>query len=111
MEGDRVVANIYQHSDGHPDGVLPELQRFFEAVESQTKDRRFANAEYLAAKFVVWYAAEMTKKTKWRPEANQLDFLGVGICMQDHVDIEFAYIVDCGDLDAGRPTVKQAKLE
>ena len=30
--GDLIEANIYRHSDGYPEGVLPDLQTFFEGL-------------------------------------------------------------------------------
>jgi hypothetical protein len=107
-DGDEIAANIYRHSDGYPDGVLPDLQRFFADVESQTKgDTRFGDPEYLAAKFLVWQANDYVKPTEWNPEGKEaLAFTGVAPCVTDHGDIEFVYSVDSGNFDqAGRPTV------
>lgn len=96
-------ANVYRHSDGYPDGVLPDLQKFFEAVEAQCgHDTRFDDPEYLAAKYVVW----QSQQKYYAPEGKPLAFTGVSPCLQDHGDIEFVYTVDCDKLDQkGRPTV------
>lgn len=87
-DGGQRCALIYKHHDGYPDtqhGMFQTIQGFFEEVEKQTSDTRFGDAEYLAAKFVV-YLME-----------NKLDNLGCGVSMDLHDDIEFLYNVDCGD--------------
>ena len=101
--GDDVAANIYRHSDGYPEGVLPDLQKFFEDVEAQCNgDTRFDDPEYLAAKFLVWQASQ----EHYAPADKPLAFRGVSPCVADHGDIEHVYTVDCSTLDqGGRPTV------
>lgn len=98
-----LAANIYRHSDGYPDGkhgVPADLARFFAAVEEATRDTRFDDPEYLAAKYLVWQAGECTRSGK------ALDFLGVSPCIEDHGDIEYVYTVNCGALDeSGHPSV------
>jgi hypothetical protein len=86
-----VEANIYRHSDGYPDGVLPDLDRFFAAVEAQTSDTRFNDPSYLAAKFVVWQAGE------YAHGGQPLDFISLGIMGADAGDGEFVYTVTCSD--------------
>jgi len=103
---DRVDANVYRHSDGYPDSVLPDLAQFFKDVQNQcgadsTSGTRFSDPVYLAAKFVVWQAhrnARTFKFGKGRAEVVQtppLDFLGVGVQVEDPGDIEFVYTVEC----------------
>lgn len=100
-----VVAKIYHHSDGYPDGehgILAKLQRFFTAVEEQTTDTRFSDPAYLAAKFVV-YVAHGNAQTRFRAyngatkegEPCPLAFLGVGVLQENPGDIEYEYFVDC----------------
>lgn len=84
-----IAAKIYRHSDGYPDtehGVPADLDRFFKDVQAQTKDTRFSDPSYLAAKYVVWQAAQYAGD-------NPLDFLSVGVCMKDPGDIEYTYFV------------------
>jgi hypothetical protein len=114
--GDKqIAAKIYRHSDGYPDGVLPDIQEFFAAVEKDTKDTRFANPTYLAAKFVVWQADQFArswdlKSGEFVQHGRKLDFLSLGVCMEDPGDIEFTYFVDCKGRDPkGRPTVTWRK--
>lgn len=99
-----VVANIYRHSDGYPEKVLPDLDRFFAEVEKQTKDTRFGDPSYLAAKFVVWQAGEYAKAWHFDGEEIQpLDFLSLGIMSRDAGDAEYIYTVSCNG--PGRPEV------
>lgn len=118
-------AKIYRHSDGYPEsdvGVLADLEKFFTAVEKQTKDTRFNDPNYLAAKFVVWQANENAKidaqtfgrnpKTgeyeRKQGRAKKLAFLGVGIIDRNPGDIEYEYTVHCDGSDpfnARRPKV------
>lgn len=72
----RVVANVYRHSDGYPTtehGVLADLKKFFSAVEEQTKDRRFLDTEgnELAEE---WYdaATEHEEGNDWPAIAGRL---------------------------------------
>jgi len=104
----QVQANVYRHSDGYPDGVLPDLDRFFAEVEKQTDDTRFGDPTYLAAKFVVWQAGEMAElQAKYRyPEPGEvrpLDFLSVGVQVTDPDDIAYVYDVECSS--GNRPVV------
>jgi len=102
--GKQRYALIYVHCDMYPDGEHggpARLQRFFKEVQKQTKDTRFNCAEYLAAKFVVWQAAQYAKD-KNKP----LEFLFLGVTTKEHGDIEFLYTVDCDKMDEnGFPTV------
>lgn len=101
-------AIVYRHSDGYPEGLGNDLQTFFGDVQSQTRDTRFSDPCYLAAKFVVWQAARYAQTLRrvaasLNPavsginEDNPLDFLGVGIVMEDPDDIEYRYHVDCNE--------------
>ena len=104
--GDVTVANVYRHCDGYPEdanrhSVPASLARFFTAVEAQTRDTRYSDPEYLAARFVVWQAGENT-----RDPAKPLAFLSLGVCQEDHGDIEWIYTVDSLNRDeADRPSV------
>jgi hypothetical protein len=93
-ESGQACAKVYRHSDGYPDGnggVLADLALFFEDVKSQTSgDARFNDPSYLAAKYVVW------QSSKYRRSSAALDFLGVGVLMQDPGDIAYAYNLICG---------------
>lgn len=111
----RVGGRIYRHSDGYPDGLGADLMLFLKAVEEQTDDTRFDDDEYLAAKFVVWQALEYTLNEKdWRTgkpaPKNALDFLGIGVGLRYHGDLEYIYRVDCNQHDArGWPKIEVAE--
>jgi hypothetical protein len=96
---DHINAKIYRHCDGYPEGVLPDLEEFFKAVVADTTDTRFGDPNYLAAKFVVWQAAQNAKhydsSTGEYVASKPLDFISLGICMKDPGDIEHTYFVVC----------------
>ena len=98
----KLNAKIYRHGDGYPDGLGKDLQLFLDHVKATLKDTRFNDASYLAAKWVVWDAGRMAKyqsydcKTdEYLPVTNPLNFLSVGIMMEDPGDIEYSYDVIC----------------
>lgn len=93
-------AIIYRHTDGYPTAAAVDIFRFFHDVHSQTADTRFNDASYLAAKYVVWLANQF--------RGNQLlDFLSVGVCSEDPMDIEYRYTIDCSSmLPDGFPDVR-----
>lgn len=87
-DGERLSANIYRHSDGYPSGLGADLHRFLDEA-AKLNDNRFSDAEYLAAKYLVWQASE------YNHGSNPLDFLSVSPCIEDHGDIEYLYKVVC----------------
>ena len=94
-----IVATVYRHYDGDEQTVKKDLETFFKDVESETKDTRFNDPSYLAAKFVVWQADQYSNGGK-------LNFLGVGIMNEEGGDIEFRHFVDCGNFDEnGHPRI------
>ena len=105
-------AIVYRHADGYPEGHGVELQEFFDAVEAQTKDTRFNDPSYLAAKLVVWLADRFARRYSF-DEKNELveektamlDFISVGVVTKDPSDIEYRYVVDC-TLGEGRTRPK-----
>ena len=115
IAGGHEAAIVYRHADGYPEGHGKDLQEFFEAVEADTKDTRFSDPSYLASKLVVWlarkFAVTYDRENNYEPvshaDERPLDFISVGICLQDPTDIEFLYEVDCGRFDdRKRPTVR-----
>jgi len=86
----RDVAIVYNHSDGYPEGLGQDILDFFKEVE-QLDDPRFNDPSYLASKWIVW------KSNKYVQGDNPLNFLSVGIVLQDPCDIEFRYNVICGN--------------
>ena len=94
-------AIISRHCDGYPEGLGKDIQDFLDDV-SELEDNRFGDPSYLAAKWVVW-DSQRTGTTV------TLDFLGVGIVMEDPGDIEYKYLVECHNGDK-RPEVKCVKV-
>ncbi len=94
-----IDAKVYKHHDNYPGGTDVALQKFFEEVEKTTKDTRFSDPEYLAARFICWALDK------------RLDTLGIGVAMHDHDDIEYLWFVDCKNHDdKGRPLVTYKKV-
>ena len=92
---------VYRHSDGYPEGVIPDLKEFLE----WNKGRNF-DLEYQAANFIYWSKKKMEKQierdlamaggTTNVPEMKRWMILtGHGICNNDefHKDIAFYYEV------------------
>lgn len=112
-KGETPEAIIYRHSDGYPEGHGRDLQAFFAAVEEQTQDTRFNDPSYLSAKLVVFLAREFATSPsltthEWTSHADTrpLDFISVGIVSKDPGDIEYRYVVNCGEHgEDGRPIV------
>lgn len=118
-------ACIYKHSDGYPNGgygMLAGFAAFFDAVERDTFDTRFGDGIYLAAKYIVHCAlSDREHNAEWRAERTAeakkagrthkdgpLNFLGLGVTMLKHGDLEYEYLIDDVrrmDNGRGRPRV------
>ncbi len=102
-------ALIYRHSDGYPEGVLPEIVPF---LERWKKDRGLEDSEYASARLLQHlcndYDGRMEVIEK-RHGNNRMVFagiLGYGISKEFHGDIEYHYAVYPDRVD-----VYQANLE
>lgn len=95
-------AIIYRHGDGYPDGLGKDLENFIAEVR-KLQDTRLSDASYLAAKWVVWDAANYGNRSNYDKATplNPLNFLSVGVVRQDTDDIEYRYKVVCD----GTPTI------
>jgi hypothetical protein len=96
--GDELVAIVYRHTDGYPDGAGADICGFLDQCASLS-DSRFSDPSYLAAKYVVFLADKFNwthsyKAGPIRPQS-KLEFLSVGVVMEDPGDIEYRYEVDC----------------
>jgi hypothetical protein len=68
-------------------------------------DTRFNDAEYLAAKFVVWQATQNARTP------GSLNFLSLGIATTLHGDEDFEYRVTCDTTDETEsPSVEWRKI-
>ncbi len=101
-QGSTLEANIYRHSDGYPEVGGADIARFLDRMAS-FNNTRFEDAEYLAARFVVFLAQMSAYKYENRgdgyrryPAEDPLDFISVGVCIENHGDIEYLYKVRCG---------------
>ena len=118
--GEPPTAIVYRHADGYPSGAGADLLDFLREVQRQTSDTRFGDPSYLAAKYVVFLAERFAVDYQWvgdevtvTPRQNRLDFISVGVCLEDPGDIEYRYIVDCATrrdpedgLPCGRPSIR-----
>lgn len=108
-EDNKPEAIVYRHTDGYPEEAGMDLLEFLEQC-GKLKHPRFTDPSYLAAKYVVFLADKFNFKYRG-PEFEQvraeskLDFLSVGICREDPLDIEYRYVVDSGEFVDGRPKV------
>lgn len=103
------MAIVYRHTDGYPEGAGKDLMAFLAECKA-LPDSRLSDPSYLAAKYVVFLADmfnvayDKTGKETRRP--SKLDFLSVGVVMEDPGDIEYRYTVQCGQIGAnGLPVV------
>lgn len=81
---------VYVHWDGYPENILPDWERFKEAVKRETTDHRFGDPAYLAAKYVVYKAREF---------GNGLNFLSLGVVNPDgNYGQEHTYVVVNGEI-------------
>jgi hypothetical protein len=92
-QGGKTKAIVYRHSDGYPVGLGKDLEEFLNYVDKWIPDKRFNDPNYLAAKWVVWDGKKHDRAQK--PNSYDLDFLGVGIVLEDPDDIEYRYTVHC----------------
>ena len=102
-------AIVYRHSDGYPEGLGEDLKAFFETVKYQCQGTmggtRFDDPCYLAAKFVVWQADKYSKEDL----AGSLNFLGVGVCLEDPGDIEYRYLLECSTNAPPKITIEEIR--
>jgi hypothetical protein len=111
----RTIAIVYRHSDGYPSGAGRDINSFLKQCKA-LPDGRLNDGCYLAAKYVVFLASmfnnsfkrdEVTRELKQVQNESKLDFLSVGILLEDAGDIEYRYVIDCGKTGKnGLPEVK-----
>ena len=99
-------AIVYRHSDGYPAGLGKDLKLFFKDVKAQCEGTmngtRFNDPAYLAAKFVVWQADKYCKDI-----FGKLNFVGIGVCLEDPGDIQYRYILECTDDKPPKITIEE----
>lgn len=92
-EKGKQIALIYKHSDGYPQGFYGGFALWKRFTDKIIKDEgmygnRFDDAEYLAARFIVFLAIHENKE-------KNLNFGGIGISKDLHGDIEYLYEINC----------------
>lgn len=87
-------ALIYRHSDGYPEGVLPDLEPIVceFALKRGLDDTEYASARVLQQLCNIYDS----KMKEWGYEP---DFLGYGICKVFHGDIEYYYAISPERID------------
>lgn len=86
---------IYRHSDGYPEGVIPDLCEFLKWNAGRNGD-----VEYTAANFVYWskrnFETYLKDGERWNDvNGNSISHIGFGVCAEDcwHGDLEYYYEV------------------
>ncbi len=74
------VALLYRHTDGYPDGILPDIKPFLKEFDIE---RGCEDTEYLAARLLQYLCN--------KHDLHKKDFIGLGICNDFHEDIEYFY--------------------
>lgn len=88
---------IYKHSDGYPEGTLPQLTEFCKLFNEHRglRDNEYATAR--CVQFMTNYDdKEMAEWYKSNPKLGNTDtfsFLGYGVGTGFHGDIEYYYVV------------------
>lgn len=106
---------VYRHSDGYPDGVIPDLKEFLKWNSDRNND-----VEYSAANFIYWSKRTNEdqylnrrgeKKKKWNGKEVIKDHhnilkIGFGVCKNDefHGDIQYFYHVETDE--KGKTVIK-----
>lgn len=106
------TAIIYRHGDGYPEAAGVDIHKFLNECKA-LKDSRLNDPSYLAAKYVVFLADMFNVdydftdgKMKEIKPASRLEFISVGVLMQDPGNIEYRYVINCGKIGTdGLPTV------
>lgn len=110
---ERPTSIVYRHSDGYPDGAGSDILAFIDELHANVKDNRLDDPCYLAAKYVVFLARMFNigyqGSGMYAVNESPLDFLSVGICMEDPGDIEYRYEIRCQGHNE-KPLVKCFKM-
>jgi len=88
-------ALIYRHSDGYPDGVLPDIMPFLKWWKKDTG--RHDDTEYTSARLLQYmtnlHDGRYQKHWEKAEEKGLTGVYGHGICKDFHGDIEYFYAV------------------
>lgn len=95
IDGNRLVAIVYRHCDGYPDGHGRDLLEFLKG-EGCTNRRLTDDMGLLAAQLIVWLRERQKINYEWTKDEQWSDFLSIRVMMEDPWDIEYRYIVRNG---------------
>jgi hypothetical protein len=97
----QAVAKVYNQNEGHPDRILPDLNKFFSAVSKQNRDippQDRYNAAVLASKYIVWaadYASRLEKALKKNSRVGKFRFSGLEMVIEDPKQANYVYQIHC----------------
>ncbi|MBT9132832.1 MAG: hypothetical protein DDT33_01362 [Firmicutes bacterium] len=80
---------LYRHSDGYPDGVLPDVIPF---LQWWNKRRAISDIEYCSARLLQYLCNKIDEQSDVKPKG-LTGTVGYGICKDFHGDIEYYYAI------------------
>ena len=91
-----VIAQIYRHSDGYPDGqggVIADLKKFVKWLTGDPQPRPIHDIEYASANWIYWNKKQMIEELEL---SNGWEKLGYGITPigRIHGNEEYLYVFD-----------------
>lgn len=109
IDCDEVVATIYRHSDGYPDGengVIADLKKFIKWLTGGDQPRPIGDIEYASANWIYWnkkntiehLSGDCESDEEKKEIAERWEKIGFGICPNTdehiHGDTEYLYEFD-----------------
>jgi len=88
---------IYRHSDGYPESVIPDLYDFFQWYYSAPESRQCDYPDYVGANFIYY------EKKNLEEYGNGEEKLGYGIEKLGELGGDEEYIYEVGLTDANEP--------
>ena len=88
---------IYRHSDGYPESVIPDLYEFFQWYYSEPMSRQEDYPDYVGANFIYY------EKKNLSEYGNGEEKLGYGIEKLGELDGDEEYIYEVDLTDANEP--------
>ncbi len=88
---------LYQHSDGYPDGVLPDVIPF---LRWWSRARGISDIEYCSARLLQYLCNKIDEENNKKSPKGRMGTVGYGICKDFHGDIEYYYAIFPDRLEA-----------
>lgn len=98
---------IYRHSDGYPEGVLPDLKPFAVVFN---KHRGLDDTAYATAR-CVQHLTNLSSERRKCEGASEYSFLGYGVDTSIHWDIEYFYHVSPTAIKVYQPVYRENHLD